>query len=77
MRPRPPWPPRRSRRQRFACPTATDDVTDRKGVIEILVLYPHATTLAVAKEAAALPDVTAEARAGVTTIEGRLAKPEG
>lgn len=56
---------------------ATDDPADRKGVIEILVRYPHAATLAVAKEAAALPDVAAEAQAAVATIEGKLAKPAG
>jgi hypothetical protein len=56
---------------------AADDPADRKGVIEILVRYPHAATLAVAKEAAALPDVAAEAQAAVATIEGKLAKPAG
>ena len=56
---------------------AADDPADRKGVIEILVRYPHATTLAVAKEAVALPDVSAEAQAAVATIEGKLAKPAG
>jgi hypothetical protein len=56
---------------------AAKDPADRKSVIEILVRYPHAATLAVAKEAAALPDVAAEAQAAVATIEGKLAKPAG
>ena len=56
---------------------ATDDPADRKGVIEILVRYPHAATLAVAQEAAALPDVADEAKAAVAAIEAKLTKPAG
>ncbi|MFM7244248.1 MAG: HEAT repeat domain-containing protein [Planctomycetaceae bacterium] len=52
--------------------TAAQDPADRKAVIEILVRYPHAATLAVAKEAVALPDVAAEAKAAVTAIEAKL-----
>lgn len=56
---------------------AAQDPADRKAVIEILVRYPHAATLAVAKEACAIPDVADEAKAAVTTIEGKLAPPAG
>jgi HEAT repeat protein len=52
---------------------ATEELADRKTAIEILVRYPHAATLAVAKEAVALPDVAEEAKAAVTSIEGKLA----
>jgi hypothetical protein len=52
---------------------AARDAADRKAVIEILVRYPHAETLAVAKEAAATPDVEAEAKAAVAAIEAKLA----
>ncbi|MFM7243595.1 MAG: HEAT repeat domain-containing protein [Planctomycetaceae bacterium] len=54
--------------------TAAQDPADRKAVIEILVRYPHAATLAVAKEAVALPDVADEAKAAVTAIEAKLGK---
>jgi HEAT repeat protein len=57
--------------------TAAQDPADRKAVIEILVRYPHPATLAVAKEACAIPDVADEAKAAVTTIEGKLAPPAG
>ncbi len=57
--------------------TAAQDPADRKAVIEILVRYPHPATLAVAKEACATPDVADEAKAAVTTIEGKLAPPAG
>ena len=53
------------------------DPADRKAVLEILVRYPHATTLAVAREAAALPDVAEEAQAAAAAIEAKLAKPAG
>ena len=46
-------------------------------MLEILVRYPHATTLAVAREAAALPDVAEEAQAAAAAIEAKLAKPAG
>ena len=56
---------------------AAQDPADRKAVIEILVRYPHPTTLAVAKEACAMPDVANEAKVAVTTIEGKLTPPAG
>jgi HEAT repeat protein len=56
---------------------AAQDPADRKAVIEILVRYPHPATLAVAKEACAIPDLADEAKAAVTTIEGKLAPPAG
>jgi hypothetical protein len=56
---------------------AADDPADQKAVIEILVRYPHATTLGVAREATALADVADEAKAAVTAIEAKLGKPEG
>jgi len=54
---------------------AAQDPADRKAVIEILVRYPHPATLAVAKEAVAAPDVADEAKAAVTAIDAKLAKP--
>jgi len=54
---------------------AAKDPADRKAVVEILVRYPHPTTLVVAKEATALPDVADEAKAAVAMIEGKLAPP--
>ena len=57
--------------------TAAQDPADRKAVIEILVRYPHPATLAVAQEAVDMPDVAEEARAAVTAIEAKLAKPAG
>ncbi|MEI6635570.1 MAG: hypothetical protein WCO99_03310 [Planctomycetota bacterium] len=56
---------------------AAQDPADHKAVIEILVRYPHAATLAVAKEAVDMPDVADEAKAAVTAIEATLAKPAG
>lgn len=56
---------------------AAQDPADRKAVVEILVRYPHAATLAVAREAAALPEVAAEAGAAVAAIEAKLATPAG
>ncbi|MCE9632055.1 MAG: hypothetical protein K8S94_15245 [Planctomycetia bacterium] len=56
---------------------ATQDPAARKSVIEILVRYPSAATLAVAKEAVAMQDVEAEAKAAVASIEAKLAKPAG
>ena len=56
---------------------AAEDPADRKAVIEILVRYPHPATLAVAQEAVDMPDVAEEARAAVTAIEAKLAKPAG
>lgn len=56
---------------------AAQDPADHKAVIEILVRYPHAATLAVAKEAVDMSDVAEEARAAVTAIEAKLAKPAG
>jgi len=53
---------------------AARDPADRKGVIEILVRYPHAATLAVAREAVALPDVAEDAKAAVAAIEGKIGK---
>jgi len=53
---------------------AARDPADRKGVIEILVRYPHAATLAVAREAMTLPDVAEEAKAAVAAIEAKLGK---
>jgi hypothetical protein len=46
-------------------------------VIKILVRYPSAATLAVAKEAVALPGVESEATAAVAEIEATLTKPAG
>ncbi len=51
---------------------AAQDSVDRKAVIEILVRYPHAATLAVAKEAAEMPDVAEEAKAAVAAIGAKL-----
>ncbi len=56
---------------------AAKDPADRKSVIEILVRYPHAATLAVAQEAVAAPDLAEEAKAAVAAIEAKLAKPAG
>jgi hypothetical protein len=56
---------------------AAKDPADRKAIIEILVRYPHPATLAVAKDAIAMPDISDEAKAAVTTIEGKLAPPAG
>ena len=56
---------------------AAREPADRKAVIEILVRYPHAATLAVAREAAALPDVADEAGAAITAIEGKMAAAAG
>ena len=56
---------------------AAEDPADRKAVIEILVRYPHPATLAVAQEAVDMPDVAEEARAAVTAIQAKLAKPAG
>jgi HEAT repeat protein len=56
---------------------ATEDPADRKGVIEILVRYPHPTTLAVAREAAELPGLAEEAKAAVAAIEAKLPKATG
>jgi len=51
---------------------AARDAADRKAVIEILVRYPHAATLAVAREAVAVPEVAEEAKAAVAAIEAKL-----
>lgn len=56
---------------------AAQDPAERKAVIEILVRYPHAATLAVAQAAVDMPDTAEEARAAVTAIEATLAKPAG
>jgi hypothetical protein len=56
---------------------AAQDPADRKAVIEILVRYPHPATLAVAKEACAIPDVADDAKAAVTAIEAKLPPPAG
>jgi hypothetical protein len=53
---------------------AAQDPADRKAVVEILVRYPHASTLAVAWEATAIPDVADEAQAAVAAIEAKLGK---
>jgi HEAT repeat protein len=50
------------------------DPSDRRTVLEILARYPSAATLAVAQEAAALPDLEAEATAAVETIRTKLPK---
>lgn len=52
--------------------TAARDAADRKAVIEILVRYPHAATLTVAREAVAVPEVAEEAKAAVVAIEAKL-----
>ena len=57
--------------------TAAKDPADRKAIVEILVRYPHPATLAVAKDAIEMPDVSDEAKAAVTAIEGKLAQPAG
>ena len=51
---------------------AARDAADRKAVIEILVRYPHAATLAVAREAVAVPEVAEEAKTAVAVIEAKL-----
>jgi hypothetical protein len=56
---------------------AAKDPADRKAIIEILVRYPHPATLAVAKDAIAMPDVSDEAKAAVTAIEAKLVPPAG
>ena len=56
---------------------AAGEPADRKAVIKILVRYPSAATLAVAKEAVALPGVESEATAAVAGIEATLTKPAG
>jgi hypothetical protein len=53
---------------------AAQDSADRKAVIEILVRYPHPATLALAKEAVAVPDVAEEAKTAVAAIEAKLGK---
>ena len=53
------------------------DAADKKAAVEILVRHPHASTLAVAREAAAMPDVRDEAQAAVKTIEAKIGKPAG
>jgi HEAT repeat protein len=53
---------------------AAQDPADRKAVIEILVRYPHPATLALAKEAVAVPDVAEEAKTAVAAIEAKLGK---
>lgn len=50
------------------------DPSDRRTVLEILARYPSAATLAVAQEAAALPDLEAEAKSTAETIRTKLPK---
>lgn len=57
---------------RKALAAATDDA-DRKAVLEILVRYPCAATLAVAEDAAATPGLEAEATKTAQAIRGKLA----
>lgn len=57
---------------RKAIAAATDDA-DRKAVLEILVRYPCAATLAVAEEAAAMPGLEVEAKKTTQAIRGKLA----
>ncbi len=56
---------------RKAMAAATDDA-DRKAVLEILVRYPCAATLAVAEEAAAMPGLEAAATKTAKAIRGKL-----
>jgi len=53
------------------------DPADQKTVLEILPRYPSPATLAVAKEAATMPGLEAEATAAAAAIETKLAKPAG
>jgi len=53
------------------------DPADQKTVLEILPRYPSPATLAVAKEAATMPGLEAEATAAAAAIEQKLAKPAG
>ena len=53
------------------------DPADQKTVLEILPRYPSPATLAVAKEAATVPGLEAEATAAAAAIEQKLAKPAG
>jgi len=56
---------------RQALAAATEDA-DRKTVLEILVRYPSAATLAVAEEAAKQPGLEAEAAKAAAEIRGKL-----
>jgi hypothetical protein len=56
---------------------AAKDPADQKTVLEILPRYPSQATLAVAKEAATMPGLEAEANAAAAAIEQKLAKPAG
>lgn len=56
---------------RRALAAAREDA-DRKTVLEILVRYPSNATLAVAEEAAKLPDLEADARKAADEIRGKL-----
>lgn len=53
------------------------DPADQKAVLEILPRYPSPAMLAVAKEAATMPGLEAEAAAAAATIEQKLEKPAG
>ncbi|MFM8577363.1 MAG: HEAT repeat domain-containing protein [Planctomycetaceae bacterium] len=53
---------------------AAKDAADRKSVLDILPRYPSPATLAVAKQAATLPGLEADAKAAVAAIEAKLKK---
>jgi len=59
---------------RRALAAATEEV-DRKAVLEILKRYPGMATLEVAREAAKVPGLEADATAVVREIEQKIAKP--
>jgi HEAT repeat protein len=50
------------------------DNDDKKTVVEILARYPSQATLAVAREAAAMPGIEAEAKDAIVKIEAKLPK---
>jgi len=51
---------------------AAGEEADRKAVLEILVRYPSAATLAVAEEAAKLPGLEADAKKAADDIRGKV-----
>jgi HEAT repeat protein len=59
---------------RRALAASTEEV-DRKAVLEILKRYPSPATLEVAREAAKVPGLEAEATAAAREIEQKIAKP--
>lgn len=56
---------------------AAKDPADQKAVLEILPRYPSPAMLDVAKEAATMPGLEAEATAAAATIQQKLDKPAG